>query len=82
MLMAVKQFFYNGENMNDIGKRAHVLNHSHGRCGISYFDIILYQGSIWTGHRSVPSFILHKPLFLHFVHNGAIFYENIYIIKK
>ena len=52
--------FYDGENMNDIGKRAHVLNHSHGRCFIGAFDKILYEVSIWTGHRAVLSFILHK----------------------
>ena len=26
--------FYDGENMNDIGKIAHVLKHSHGKCVI------------------------------------------------
>ena len=34
--------FYDGENMNDIGKRAHVLKHSHGRCVIGAFDKILH----------------------------------------
>ena len=34
--------FYDGENMNDIGKRAHVLKHSHGRCVIGYFDKFLH----------------------------------------
>ena len=32
--------FYDRENMNDIGKIAHVLKHSHGRCVIGYFDKI------------------------------------------
>ena len=68
--------------MNDIGKIAHVLKHSHGRFVIGSFDKILSEGSIWTGHIAVISFILHKLIFLHFVHNGARFYENIYIIKK
>ena len=52
--------FYDGENMNDIGKRAHILKHLHGRCVIGSFDKILHEGSIWTGHRAVISFILHK----------------------
>ena len=69
---------YDGETMNGIGKRAHVLKHSHGRCVIGSFDKVLYEGSIWTGHRAVLSFILHKSIFLHFVHNGAKFCENIY----
>ena len=29
---------FHGENMNDAGKRAHVLKHSHGRCVIGSFD--------------------------------------------
>ena len=73
--------FYYGENMNDIGKRAHVLKNSHGRCVIGSFDEILHEGSIWTGHRSVLSLILHKSIFLHFLHNGTIFYEK-YISSK
>ena len=51
---------YDGENMNEIGKRAHVLKHSHGRSVIGSFDKILHDGSIWTGHRAVLLFILHK----------------------
>ena len=50
MFTAVKQFFYDGENMNDIGKRAHVLKYSHGSCVIDSFDNILHESSICTGH--------------------------------
>ena len=71
-----KTFFYDGDNMDDIGKRAHVLKHSHGRCIIGAFDKILHEGSIWTCHRDVLLFILHKSIFLHFVHNGTIFYDR------
>ena len=39
--------------MNDIGKRAHVLNHSHGRCVVGAFDKKLHEGSILTGPRAV-----------------------------
>ena len=73
--------FNDGENMNDIRKTGHVLKHSHGRCIISAFDKILHEDSIWTGHRNVLSFILHKSIFLHFVHNSARFYEK-YISSK
>ena len=52
--------FYDGENMTDIGERAHVLKHSHGRCVITYFDKTLHEGSIWNCHRAVLLFILHK----------------------
>ena len=34
---------YDVENMNFIGKRAHVLNHSRGRCVIGSFDKILHE---------------------------------------
>ena len=69
--------FYDGEKMNDIGKRAHVLKHSHGRYVVDDFDKILHEGSIWTGHRAVLSFILHKSIFLHFLHDGKYFMTNI-----
>ena len=67
--------------MNDIGKRAHVLKHAHGRCVIGSFDKILHKDSIWTVHRAVLSFILHKSIFIHFVYNGSIFYDK-YISSK
>ena len=34
--------------MNDIGKKAHVLKHSHGICVVGAFDKNLYEGYIWT----------------------------------
>ena len=40
------------------------------------YDKILHNGSIWTGHRYVLSFILHKSIFLHFVHHGTRFYDK------
>ena len=67
--------------MNDIGKIAHVLKHSHGRCVIGSFDKMLHEGSIWTSHRAVLSCILHKSIFIHFVHNGTRFYEK-YVSSK
>ena len=63
-------------NMNDIGKRAHVLKHSHGRCVIGAFDKIIHEGYIWTGWKAVLSFIFNKSIFLHFVHHGTIFYDK------
>ena len=66
--------FNDGDNLNDIGKRVQVLKHSHVRCVIGSFDKTSHEGYIWTGRRYALSFILHKSIFLHFVHNGAIFY--------
>ena len=62
--------------MNDTGKRENLLKHSHGGCVVGPFDKVLHEGSIWTGHSDVLYFILHKSLFLHFVHNGKIFYDK------
>ena len=39
--------FYDGENMNDTVKRAHVMNHSHGRCVVSTLDKILHKGYVF-----------------------------------
>ena len=63
-------------NTNDIGKRAHLLKHSHGRYVVVAFDKLLYEGYIWTGNRAALSFILHKSIFIHFVHHGTIFYDK------
>ena len=46
--------------INDMGKRAHVIKHSHGRFVVGASDKILRKVSIWTGHRVGISFILHK----------------------
>ena len=59
--------FYDGNNMNDIGKRALVLKHSDGRCVVGDVDKILHEGFICTSHRTVLLFILHKSIFLHLV---------------
>ena len=36
----------------------------------------LYEGSIWTGYRAVLYFILHKSIFINFVHYGTRFYDK------
>ena len=45
-------------------------------CVIGDFDKNLHEGYIWTGHRAVLSFIFHKSIFLHFVHNSTISYDK------
>ena len=62
--------------MNYIGKRSYVLKHSHGRCVVGPFDKILHEGFVWTGRRALLYFILHKSIFLHFLHNGTRLYEK------
>ena len=34
----------------------------------------IHEGSIWTVYRVVFFFILHKSIFLHFVHHGKMLY--------
>ena len=70
--------FNDGEKINDIGKRAHVLKHFHGRCVVGAFDKTLHEGSIWNDHRDVLSFIIYVSIFLHSVYHGTSFYD-IYI---
>ena len=41
----------------------------------------IHKDSIWNIHRAVILYILHKLIFLNFVHNGARFYEK-YISSK
>ena len=59
-----------------MGKRAHVFKNSHRRCAVGAFDKSLHEGYIWTSHRAVLSFILHKSIFIHFVHHGKTFYDR------
>ena len=68
--------FNDGENTNEIGKRAHVMKHSHRRCVVGPVDKSLNEGSIWTGHEDDLSFILHKSTFLHLVHHGTRLYDK------
>ena len=71
-----KTVFCDGDKMNDIRKRAHVLKNSHVRFVVGAIDKILHEVSIWTGHRAVLYVILHKSIFLHLVKNGTIFYDK------
>ena len=44
--------------------------------------IKITEGSIWNGPRAVLLFILHKSIFLYFVHNGTIFYDKYISSRK
>ena len=68
---------FNGMKLNAIVKIAHVLKHSLGRCGVGDFDIVVREGSICTVHKAVISLILHKSIFLQFVHHELIFMTDI-----
>ena len=57
--------FYDGVKTSDLGSRAHVLKHLHGRMIFGPFEKI-HEGTLWSGYRAVISFILAKQIFLHF----------------
>ena len=67
---------YDGDKMNYIGKRSHVMKHSHRRCVFGSLGKNLHGGSNWTGYRAVLSVIPNKSIFLHFVHHGTRFYDK------
>ena len=71
-----KTVFNDGVDMNDIGKISHVLNHLNGRCVVGAFDKIFNEGYIWTVHRAILYFILHKSIFIQFVHYRTKFYDR------
>ena len=62
--------------MDDIGKRAHVLKHSHERYVVGAFNKILLEESIWTVPRALLYFTLNKSTFLHFMRHGTKVYEK------
>ena len=58
--------FYDGVKSCDFGNRAHILKNSHGRMVFGPFEKVFHEGTLWSGYRSVISFILTKqfPSFL------------------
>ena len=58
--------FYDGVKSWNFGDRARILNHSHGIMVFGPFEKVFHEGTLWSGYRSVISFILTKQIFLHF----------------
>ena len=68
--------FYDGVKSCDFGNRAHILKHSHGRVVFGPFEKVFHEGTLWSGYRSVISFILTKQIFLHFYRHANQFYDR------
>ena len=68
--------FYDGVKTSDLGSRAHILKHLHGRIIFGPFEIIFHEGTLWRGYRVLISFILTRQLFLHFYRSGDQFYNQ------
>ena len=68
--------FYDGVKISDLGSRAHILKHLHGRMIFGPFEKVFHEGTLWSGYRAVISFILTKQIFLHFFRHGDWFYNR------
>ena len=58
--------FYDGVKTSDLGSRARILKHLHGRMIFGLFEEVFHEGTLYSGYRAVISFILTKQIFLHF----------------
>ena len=72
----VDTVFYDGVKTSDLGSRAHILQHLHGRMIFGPFEKVFHEGTLWSGYRNVISFILTKEIFLHFFCHGDQFYNR------
>ena len=70
--------FYYGVKTSDLGIRAHILKHLHGRMIFGPFEKVFHEGTLWSGYRAIIIFTLIKQIFLHFFRHGGRFY-NLYI---
>ena len=77
--MVAKQFF-NGITMNDIGKKVHVIKHSHRRCVVGAFDKNLHEGYNWTLPIEVLSLSYTNKYFFTFYITVQKFMKNIKIM--
>ena len=68
---------YDGICKYNLGQRAHVLKHLHGRFIIETLKKIYHEGNLWRGYRSIISFVLHKSIFMHFHYKGDTFTTDI-----
>ena len=68
--------FYDGMKTCDFGNRSHILKHSHGRMIFGPFEKVFHEGTMWSGYRSVISFILTKQIFIHFFRHKNYFYDR------
>ena len=73
---------YDGVKSCDFGNRAHILKNSHGRMVFGSFEKVFNEGTLWSGYRSVISFILTKTIFPHFYRHANQFYDRYLNLEK
>ena len=68
--------FYYGVKTSNLGSRAYILKHLHGRMIFCPFEKVFHEGTLWSGYRTLISFILAKQIFLHLFRHGDRFYNR------
>ena len=68
--------FYDGVKSSDFRKRDHILKYLHGRMVFGTLEKVFREGTLWSGYRSVISFIFTKQVFLNFFRHGNQFYNQ------
>ena len=68
--------FYDEVKPSDLGSRAHISKHLHGRMIFGPFEKNLHEGTLWSGYRAVIYFIFTKQTFPHFFRHGDRFYNR------
>ena len=53
-----------------------ILGTDHGRMVFGTFEKVFHEGTLWSGYRSVISFILTKQTFLRFYRHQDHFYDR------
>ena len=72
-----EKVFY-GMTIDYIGKRSHIIKHSHVRCVVGAFDKNLHEGYIWNGPRDIISFPSTNQYFFTLYIMVQNFMTNIY----
>ena len=68
--------FYDGVKTSELGSRAHILKHLHGRMIFGPFEKVFYEGTLWSGYRAVISLTLTKKILLHLFFHWGRFYNK------
>ena len=69
--------FYDGVKTSDLGSRAHILKHLHGRMIFDQFENVFHEDTLWSGYIAVIYFILTEQIVLKVFAMGIGFITNI-----
>ena len=74
--------FYDGVKTCDFGNRSHILKHSHGIMVFGPFEKFYNEGTLWSGYRSVISFILTKQNLYFYRHQNQFYDRYLNLVNK